>query len=74
MLGKLKTEQHKNNISKNSKGISRNQKPILQYDKQGNLIKEWPSIVEANKHISGDIGAAVRGKQKIAGGYIWREK
>jgi group I intron endonuclease len=70
------TEDTKQKMSLIKKGkISNNpKKSILQYDKQGNFIKEWPSITEANKYISGDIGAAVRGKQKIAGGYIWREK
>jgi len=77
MLGKLKTEQHKDNISKNSKGISRNQKPVLQFDKQNNLIKEWTSQTEAGKNLNinqGDISNVIRGKQKTAGGYIWREK
>jgi group I intron endonuclease len=70
------TEDTKQKMSLVKKGKTSNnpKKSILQYDKQGNFIKEWPSIVEANKFISGDIGAAVRGKQKIAGGYIWREK
>jgi hypothetical protein len=37
-----KSENHKNNI-----GIG-HQKPILQYDLEGNFIKEWPSINNAS--------------------------
>jgi len=68
------TEDTKQKMSLIKKGKTSNnpKKPILQYDKQGNFIKEWSSITEANKYISGDIGAAVRGKQKIAGGFIWQ--
>ena len=46
----------------------------LQYDKQNHFIREWSSIQEASKYIKGDIGAAVRGKQKIAGNFIWKAK
>ena len=49
-------------------------KPILQYDLEGNFIKECSSITEANKHHKGDIQACCRGKQKTAGGYIWKYK
>lgn len=49
-------------------------KPIIQYDLQGNFIKEWSGIVEAEKFINGDIGACCRGKQKTSGGYIFKYK
>jgi hypothetical protein len=54
--------------------IDKISKPILQYDLEGNFIKEWPSTTEAKKHHKGDIGACCLGKQKTAGGYIWKYK
>lgn len=45
---------------------------VNQYDLEGNFIKEWSSVTEAKKHYKGDIGACCRGKQKTAGGYIWK--
>jgi hypothetical protein len=54
-------------------------KPVTQYDKQGNHIKDFQSITEAclflNKpNRQGDITACCRGKQKTAFGYIWKYK
>jgi hypothetical protein len=74
LLGKSKTKEHSLNISKNNKGITRNQKPISQYDLEGNFVKEWSSITEAKKHIKADINAFLLGKQKTAGGFLWRYK
>jgi group I intron endonuclease len=47
---------------------------VLQYDLEGNFIKEWNSIVEAKKEFKGDISACVRGRQKTSCGYIWKVK
>lgn len=48
--------------------------PILQYDLYGNFIKEWSTIAEPLKLKFGDVDAALRGRQKTAGGYIWKFK
>ena len=50
-----------------------NQKMIMQYDKNGNFIKEWESIKEARNKlkISSHISDCCNGKRKTAGGYIW---
>jgi CRISPR/Cas system-associated exonuclease Cas4 (RecB family) len=75
LQGIPKTEQHKQNISHSSKGKTRNNKPILQYDLKNNFIKEWPSRTEAKKWLgTGDIAGCLSGKQKQAGGYIWKFK
>lgn len=75
LQGIPKTEQHKQNISLSSKGKSRNNKPILQYDLEGNFIKEWFSRTEAKKWLGpGDIAGCLSGKQKQAGGFIWKTK
>jgi hypothetical protein len=81
--GKLFTEEHKAKIkAKRGHLIGRKNtwqiKPVLQYDIQGNFIKEWNSQDEAqlffNKPNSDGIGAVCRGKQKTAYNYIWKFK
>jgi predicted GIY-YIG superfamily endonuclease len=70
-------EWRKNNIELNNKISEGRKKSILQYDKQGNLIKEWNSIQDAQNYYSkvGDgIGACCRKKQKTAYEYIWKYK
>lgn len=70
----------KKKISQSNKGISRNKgkkmnvRVIVQYDLQGNFIKEWSSIKEANEKIKGDIHACCKEKQKTAGGFKWKYK
>jgi len=64
--------------------ISNNRKnkcfiPILQYDLDGNFIKEYSSVREANikianKFISSSIGMCLKGKLNTAYGFIWRYK
>ncbi len=51
-------------------------KAILQFDKNGNLIKEYEFIcqVKDDGFNVGNVGAAVKGKLKSAGGFIWKYK
>lgn len=60
------------------KGNNYRSKPILQYDLEGNFIKEWKSVYEArreiNNNIGGGIGECCREKQKTAYGYKWKYK
>ena len=53
-------------------------KKVLQYDLEGNFIKEYSSLKEANKLNNmksiGNISKCCKGKYKTAGGYIWRYK
>ena len=80
--GKPLSEEHKQKIKqtreflKYRKNIWQNT-PVLQYDLQGNFIKEWESQTDATKYLNktGDgVGACCRGKQKNAYGYIWKFK
>ena len=80
--GKPLSEEHKQKI-KQTRGFLKNRKntwqitPVLQYDLQGNFIKEWESQTEATKFLgkTGDgIGACCRGRQKNAYGYVWKFK
>ena len=70
------TQEHIDKLSQIKIGKTSNaSKPILQYDLQGNFIKEWKSISEAKKWLGkGDIQGCVLNKQKTAGGYIWKFK
>lgn len=48
---------------------------ILQFSKDGKFIKKWDLISEIEKELDIDhccIYAVLNGKQKTAGGYIWR--
>lgn len=52
-------------------------KPVIQYDLNGVLIKEWSSQKEALEALdmpSGSISRVCRGIYKTAGGYIWKFK
>lgn len=66
------TEQHKANI------IKARSKPIIQFDKLGNVIAEFSSITQASK-ITGinqvSISRVLHGKQKLTNAlYKWRYK
>lgn len=48
-------------------------RPILQYDKNGNLIKRWGSIIEATTVCNRtSIKDCLRGKYKVGGGFVWK--
>ena len=52
-------------------------KPVLQFDKRGTLIKEWPSLKEAGEHVGisvSVISSCLTGRQRTAGGFIWKYK
>jgi len=52
-------------------------KPVIQYDKKNNFIREYFSIREASKENSvreQGISACCSGKLKTCGGYIWKYK
>lgn len=52
-------------------------KTVLQYDLQDNLIKEFPSIMQAHRELGfsqGNINKCCKGKRKTAYGYKWRYK
>lgn len=55
----------------------KNSKPVIQLDLQGNVIKEWPSIMEVQRQtgwVNSFIGKACRGKYKQAYGFRWQYK
>lgn len=65
------------NTSSSLKNNIKISKVILQYDKDQNLITEWPSINEIKRSLgysTGNIYACCNYKYKQAYGYIWRYK
>jgi hypothetical protein len=50
------------------------QKAVLQYDLDGNFIKEWPGVRYVKTHTNICCSKCVRGLKKTAGGYIWKFK
>lgn len=52
-------------------------KPVLQYDKNGIFVKEYPSIMDAERNTGVNhqhIGKVCKGKLKSARGYVWKYK
>lgn len=52
-------------------------KPVLQFTKQGEFIKEHPSTMEAQRQtrvLNGNISLCCSGRRKSAGGFIWKYK
>lgn len=82
--GKHHTEETKQKMSENAgrsmKGKFGSENPsskkVAQYDKQTNeLIKIWDSIADIERELGinhSNISKCCKGKQKSAGGYVWR--
>jgi hypothetical protein len=85
ITGRKHTEETKQKMKKNQpKGPKHSQahidkwsKPILQFDKYGNFIREFPSLLSAASSLNKSrpfIWNCLKGIVKTAGGYIWRYK
>ena len=51
--------------------IEKIKKPILQYDLEGNLVREWPSATDVGKEVKSNICNCLKGNQKTAYGFKW---
>ena len=49
-------------------------KPILQYDLDGNFVREWSSATDVSKEAQENICQCLKGKRKTAYGFIWKYK
>lgn len=49
-------------------------KPILQFDLDGNLIREWECAYDVGREVNGAIVNCLKGRTKTACGYIWKYK
>lgn len=71
---KVISEKQKDSCRKLGKSLG---KKVIQYDLQGNFIKEWDSTAEAGRQLKinqSNISACCRGKRNKVGGYVWRYK
>ena len=73
---KHKRQFQKTNFEKLLECNKKRRKPVLQYDKLGILIKEWDSILEAEKFFNtrATISPCCLGKTKTSCGFIWKFK
>lgn len=77
--GKHHSEEHKRKISESMKGKPKTKlkKPIIQYSKSGDFIKEWNSLSEAAEYFNkspGNISICLKGRNNSAYGYVWKYK
>lgn len=52
-------------------------KPVIQFDRNGNVIKNWKGLQEAENGTGvscGNISRTCNGKRKSAGGFLWKYK
>ena len=52
-------------------------KPILQYDVNNNIIKEWPNAAKASEILNIKVASicnVLKNRAKTAGGFIWKYK
>lgn len=76
------TQKQAENISNSLKGRKitwdrKRNKTIIQYDLDGNIIKEYESQSQASRETNinqSDISSCCTGKQKTAGGFAWKFK
>ena len=83
LIGHKISDQSREKLSKSAKIRSKSGRtdikcvcrPILQYDKNGNFIRKWDSILEATKGLNfkshGSIDNVLSGRSKTAHGFIF---
>jgi hypothetical protein len=73
-----RSKESKIKMSIAAKNRTDHKKPIIQYDKNMNFIKEWKCsqdvLLELNKNGSGMLSECLHNKRKTAFGYIWKFK
>lgn len=63
-------------IGLRQRGITRNNKPIIQLNLKGEIVGKYLSALQANAQTGIDFSSirkVTKGKLKTAGGYIWKE-
>ena len=69
-----KTHNYVNNlqwITNRDNSRKSNNKPILQYDLDGNFIREWECAADVGKEVKDNICKCLKGRLKSAYGYKW---
>lgn len=74
--GKHHSEETKQKMSESNKG--KNNKPIIQYSKSGEFIKEWNSLSEAVEYLNfkshSSISMCLTESRNYAYGFVWKYK
>ena len=79
-LENLNLMSHKENMNfgtRNERTSKTLSKPVIQYDLSGNVIKEYPSVIEVHRqtgYSQGHISSCCNGLLKTAYNYIWKYK
>ena len=77
-IGKCHSEKTKEKMSESKIGNhNAPTKPILQYTKEGQFIKEWIGTREAERVLGinqSNITQCCKGTRKSAGGFVWKYK
>ena len=60
--------------TRNEKVSNSHKIPILQYDVDGNFIREWDCANDVGREVQGQICKCLKGKLKSACGYKWKYK
>lgn len=67
--------KYNNNYGTHNEKVSNSLKiPILQYDLDGNFIREWSSANDVGREIQSNIVRCLKGRCKSAYGFIWKYK
>ena len=72
-----KTHNYVNNlqwITGRDNSRKSNNKPILQFDLDGNFIREWECASDVGNEVRSNICHCLNGDQKTAYNYIWKYK
>ena len=77
-IGKCNSEKTKKKMSKAMIGNHNSPtKPILQYAKDGEFIREWLGAIESSRVLGiphQNISSCCKCKRKSAGGFVWKYK
>lgn len=78
-IGDSRSNKTKDKISDSTKSKPKTycRKPVLQYDLEGNFIREWESMTQASKELKisqPNISACCKGIYKYTHGYIFEYK
>lgn len=76
-LNLMTAKENTNWGTRNIRSALAQSKTVLQFDKNGNFIKDWPSINEAARITNMSAGAIVeccKGRTKFCGGFSWKYK
>lgn len=84
LIGKFKTQTHKDNISRAKKGVPKSletiekfKKPVLQFSLEGAFIKEWScgkDIQDSLGISKAHISSCCNGTRKTSGRFKWKFK